>query len=60
MLDHVNLYFFGKVNSNIFLFFLLVIACVKVGKNDENSESKCKRSCEVVNSAQDEGILVKI
>ena len=36
----------------------MLIACVKVGKNDKICECKCERSCEVVNSAQNEVLFM--
>ena len=35
LLERVDLFFFTTMNSKIFLFFLLVIVCAKVGFNDD-------------------------
>ena len=46
LLGHVNIKFSIKVFNKIILLFLLVIACVKVGKNSDSGEVRCASSCE--------------
>ena len=45
LLRRVNIKFFIKVFNKIILFFVLVIACVKVGKNSDYDEVRCPSSC---------------
>ena len=44
LLGRVNIKLLSKAFNKIILFFLLVIACVKVGKNSDCGEVKCASS----------------